>query len=54
MMLYLDRFQDVPGVDGWRTNLWLGVPAVFHNSTGTAITNGLQVIDPGIVGFYPG
>ena len=27
------------GISVWRTNIWLGCPAIFHNGTSSTLTN---------------
>jgi alpha-tubulin suppressor-like RCC1 family protein len=54
MVMNPEHLQVVPGIDEWRTNIWLGAPTVFHNSTSLAITNGTDVFGPGVLGSHPG
>lgn len=44
------------GLNFWRTNLWLGVPGVYHNPSSQTITNptGTMVLAPGQLAFHPG
>ncbi len=55
MVLDPERASD-NGLDIWRTNIWLGAPAVWHNGTNRTLTNstGTLVVPPGGLGLHPG
>ncbi|HVM47833.1 MAG TPA: LamG-like jellyroll fold domain-containing protein [Candidatus Acidoferrum sp.] len=54
MVVYPESLQDVPGLEVWRTNIWLGAPSVFYNATNSPISNGTVTVDPGVTGAHPG
>jgi hypothetical protein len=38
----------------WRTDIWLGVPGVYHNPGSVTATNITAVLEPGQLAFHPG